>query len=69
MLAEAPAELEALRRMLVGAYANRSVRLARLPSGRFRVEGEPAARPIDPPALQAAAKRKRAPRPGSARTK
>ena len=55
VLAEAPAELEALRRLLVGEYANRSVRVSRLPSGRFRVEGEPRARPIDPPALQAAA--------------
>ncbi|MHC4953398.1 MAG: hypothetical protein ACYTGZ_05865 [Planctomycetota bacterium] len=55
VLAEAPAELEALRRVLVGNCAHRSVRLSRLPSGRFRVEGETSARPIDPPALQAAA--------------
>ena len=55
VLAEAPAELEALRRLLSTTCADRSVRITRLPSGRFRVEGEDTARPIEPDELQAAA--------------
>ena len=55
VLDEAPSELEALRRALSGPFANRSVRIVRLPSGRFRVEGERKARPVEPRELQAAA--------------
>ena len=52
VLAEAPSELEALRRVLAGPFADRAVRLLRLPSGRFRIEGERRARPIEPHELQ-----------------
>ena len=55
VIAEAPAELAALRRMLAGPCAGRSVRVSRLPSGRFRVQGESAGRAVDPAAIQAAA--------------
>jgi len=55
VLAEAPAELEALRRVLSGVFADRPVRVTRLPSGRFRVEGDCTGRPIEPHELQAAA--------------
>jgi hypothetical protein len=55
VLAEAPSELEGLRRALSGALAGRSVRIVRLPSGRFRVEGEKNGRPVEPQELQAAA--------------
>ncbi|MEM8884926.1 MAG: hypothetical protein AAGD14_12715 [Planctomycetota bacterium] len=52
---ESPTELEALRKLLAGSCAGRAVRLSRLPSGRFRVQGESVARPIDPAAIQACA--------------
>jgi len=55
VVAEAPAELAALRRFLTGKQAGRAVRLSRLPSGRFRVQGESTGRPVDPAAIQAAA--------------
>ena len=55
VLAEAPPELEALRRVLVSEFAGRSVRITRLPSGRFRVEGEADPRQTDPSAIQAVA--------------
>ncbi|MHC4938421.1 MAG: hypothetical protein ACYTHK_05585 [Planctomycetota bacterium] len=55
VIAEAPAELAALRRYLAGPSAGRSVRISRLPSGRFRVQGESGGRPVDPAAIQAAA--------------
>jgi len=55
VLAETPAELESLRRTLSGPFAGRAVRVTRLPSGRFRVEGEQRPRPIEPHELQAAA--------------
>ena len=48
-------EERALRRALSGPFASRSVRIVRLPSGRFRVEGERKARPVEPRELQAAA--------------
>jgi len=55
VLAEAPAELEALRRVLVSEFAGRTVRITRLPSGRFRVEGDSNPRKADPSAIQAVA--------------
>lgn len=55
VIAEAPAELAALRRFLGGPGAGRSVRLSRLPSGRFRVQGEAGGRAIEPAGIQAAA--------------
>ena len=55
VIAEAPAELTALRRYLAGPSAGRAVRISRLPSGRFRVQGESAGRSVDPAAIQAAA--------------
>lgn len=55
VVAEAASELEALRKALSGPFAERAVRVTRLPSGRFRVEGEKRARPIEPIELQGAA--------------
>lgn len=55
VVAEAPSELEALRLCLTGANAGRSVRLVRLPSGRFRVIGESTPRAIAPDEIRAAA--------------
>jgi hypothetical protein len=55
VIAEAPAELVALRRYLAGPSAGRAVRVSRLPSGRFRVQGEAIGHPVDPAAIQAAA--------------
>jgi hypothetical protein len=55
VVAEAPAELAALRRYLTGKQAGRAVRVSRLPSGRFRVQGAAAGREIDPATIQAAA--------------
>jgi len=51
----AEAERAGAEAFCVGEFANRVVRVTRLPSGRFRVEGDSTGRPLDPPALQAAA--------------